>query len=69
MNRDEMIKTAEYWENESKREDLARGYRAMAKRQAKAWRENANNPALYEPYQESGTYQEWQDRMNQEVRF
>jgi hypothetical protein len=26
-------------------------------------------PMETEPYNESGTYQEWQDRMNQEVRF
>jgi hypothetical protein len=67
--KEEMVKTAEYWETESKREDLAKGYRAMAKRQAKAWWDNAKNPALYEPYTESGIDQEWQDRMNQEVRF
>jgi hypothetical protein len=69
MTRDEMLKAAEMWEQDAKREDLATGYRAMARRQAKAWRNNSNNPALYEPYIESGTDQEFQDRMNQEVRF
>ena len=69
MTRDEMIKTADMWEVDANRKDLATGYRSMAKRQAKAWRDNANNPALYEDYNESGTDEQFQDRMNQEVRF
>jgi len=69
MTKEEMIRAAELWERDAAREDLARGYRAMARRQAKAWRENAQNPALYESYAESGTDEQFQDRMNQEVRF
>ena len=69
MNRDEMLKVATMWEQDAKREDLATGYRAMARRQAKAWLDKANNPALYEPYIEAGTDVEFQDRMNQEVRI
>ena len=68
MTRDEMVRAAELWQADADREDLARGYRAMARRQAKAWLENAKNPALYEPYNEAGTDEQWQDRMNQEVR-
>lgn len=68
MTKDEMIEAAEMWEKDAAKKDLAIGYRAMARRQAKAWRENAKNPALYESYTESGTAQEFQDRMNQEVR-
>ena len=69
MTRQEMIEAAKAWEKDANREDLATGYRAMARRQAKAWRENAKNPALYEPYNESGTDEQFQDRMNQDVRF
>lgn len=69
MTRDEMLRVADLWEVDSKREDLARGYRAMTRRQAKAWRDKANCPMLIESYAESGTDQQWQDRMNQEVRF
>ena len=69
MTRDEMLKIAEKWEADSRRKDLATGYRKKAERQSKAWRENANCPMLTESYTESGTGQEWQDRMNQEVRF
>lgn len=42
MNKEEMIMAAEYWEAESKRKDSTKGYRAMAKRHAKVWRENAH---------------------------
>lgn len=63
MIKDEMIKIAEMWQKEADRKDLATGYRTMAKRQAKAWRDKTDNPALYD------LYREFQDRMNQEVRF
>jgi len=41
MNKEEMLKTAEMWDADARRKDLARGYRAMARRQAEAWRNNA----------------------------
>lgn len=69
MTREEMVRTAELWEADANRKDLATGYRAMARRQAKAWRANANNPMLCESYSESGTIEQFQDRMNQEVRL
>ncbi len=69
MTREEMLETANYWLAESKRDNLSPVHRAMARRQAKSWCEKANNPVLVESYIESGTDEEFQDRMNCEVRF